>query len=61
MFEQSFLSPQLKRSMIIRNKHGIYELSHKLLERELENLSKKLKLHSIIAQCSVFLPNLKFF
>ena len=26
---QIFISPQVKRSMIISNKHGIYELSHK--------------------------------
>ena len=31
MFEQIFFSPQIKRSVIISNKHGIYELSHKLL------------------------------
>ena len=27
---QIFISPQVKKSMIIRNKHGIYELSNKL-------------------------------
>ena len=26
MFDQVFLSPQVKRSLIISNKHGIYEL-----------------------------------
>ena len=31
MFDQYFLSLQAKRSMIISNKHGIYELPHELL------------------------------
>ena len=30
MFCQIFLSPQVKRSAIISNKHGIYELPHEL-------------------------------
>ena len=30
VFYQIFLSPQLKRSVIISNKHGIYKLPHKL-------------------------------
>ena len=30
MFDQIFLSPQIKRSVIISNKHGIYELPHEL-------------------------------
>ena len=30
MFDQIFLSPQIKRSVIINNKHGIYELPHGL-------------------------------
>ena len=30
MFYQIFLSPQVKRSVIINNKHGIYELPHEL-------------------------------
>ena len=30
MFDQTFLSPKVKQSMIISNKHGIYELSHEL-------------------------------
>ena len=29
MVEQIFLSPQVKRNVIIINKHGMYELSHK--------------------------------
>ena len=31
MFYQIFLSPQVKRCTIIAYKHGIYELSHELL------------------------------
>ena len=30
MFYQIFLSPQVKRSAIISNKQGLYELSHEL-------------------------------
>ena len=30
MFYQIFLSPQVKRIGIIRNKHGVYELPHEL-------------------------------
>ena len=30
MFSQIFLSPKVKQSTIISNKHGIYEFSHKL-------------------------------
>ena len=29
--EQIFFSPQVRQSMIISNKYGIYELPHKLL------------------------------
>ena len=29
--EQIFFLPKVKRSMIISNKHGIYELPHELL------------------------------
>ena len=31
MFQQIFLSPQVKRSVIISKKHGIYELPQELL------------------------------
>ena len=31
MFYQIFLSPQVKRIVIIRNKHDIHELPHELL------------------------------
>ena len=30
MFYEIFLSPQVKRIMIISNKHGIYEFPHEL-------------------------------
>ena len=30
MFDKIFVSPQVKRIVIISNKHGIYELLHKL-------------------------------
>ena len=30
MFEEIFVSPQVKQCMIITYKHGIYELPHKL-------------------------------
>ena len=30
MFYEIFLSPQVKRIVIISNKHGIYELPHEL-------------------------------
>ena len=30
MFYKIFFSPQVKQSMIISNKHGIYELAHEL-------------------------------
>ena len=30
IFDEIFLSPQVKRFLIISNKHGIYELPHEL-------------------------------
>ena len=30
MFDQSFVSPQVKQIVIISNKHGIYELPQEL-------------------------------
>ena len=35
MFYQIFVSPQVKRSTIISNTHGVYELSHELLNLDL--------------------------
>ena len=64
MFYQIFLSPQVKQCAIITNKHGIYELPHKLPNdlrlRKLGNIRKLSKLHRTIAQCSVHLPKWKF-
>ena len=37
MFYEIFLSPQVKRIMIINNKHGIYELPNDLI-RKLGNI-----------------------
>ena len=31
MFQQIFLPPEVERSVIISNKHGIYEMSQELL------------------------------
>ena len=31
MFFQTFLSPKVKRSAIVNNKHGIYELLYELV------------------------------
>ena len=50
MFYQIFLSPQVKRCVIIIYKHGIYELSHEF-PNDLRNISKLSKLHRMIAQC----------
>ena len=44
MFYQIFLSPQVKGSTIISNKHVIQELSNDLRTRILENLEKNLKM-----------------
>ena len=56
MFYQIFLSPKVKRSAIVTYKHGIYKLSHELLNnlrlRILgiwEISGKCLKLHKMIA------------
>ena len=56
MVEQIFLSPQVKGSVIISNKYGIYELPHELPNdlrlndlRKLGNITKISKFHRIIA------------
>ena len=46
MFYQILLSPQVKRWAIITYKHGIYELSHELLNDL--RLRKVSKLHRMI-------------
>ena len=60
MFYQTFFSPQVKRSAIISNKHGIYELPDDLPNdlrlRKLENTRKISKLQGAIAQRPVSLP-----
>ena len=50
MFELMFLSPQVKRSVIISNIHGIYELPHTLrkdLRLELRKLGNIMKISKI--------------
>ena len=53
MFYQIFLSPQVKRWVIIAYKHGIYELPHELPNdlrlRILGNIKKVSKLYRKIA------------
>ena len=55
MFDQIFLSPQVKRSVIISNKHSIYKLPNDARRRnlkdlrELGNIRKASKGHRIIA------------
>ena len=49
MFQQIFLSPQVKRIVIINNKHGIYELPNDLTLRKLGNIEKIPNFHRIIA------------
>ena len=52
MFYQIFLSPQVKRIVIVSNKYGIYELPHELpidlrlreSEKDLEKLENLTKL-----------------
>ena len=52
ILDQIFFTPQVKRSVIITNKHGIYELPHELPSdlrlRKLENNKKISKLHRIV-------------
>ena len=64
MFDKIFVSPQVKRIVIISNKHGIYKLPHELPNdlrlRKLGNVKKTSKLHRIVAWCSALLPKLKF-
>ena len=67
MFNQIFLSPQVKRWTIIPYKHSIYELTHELpggcfahtskkkiyVPRKLRNIKKVSKPHKTIAQWPV--------
>ena len=60
MFDKSLVSLQVKRIVIISNKHGIYELPNNLKLRKLGNIKKTWKLDRIVAMCSIVLPKLKF-
>ena len=64
LFYQIFLSPKGKRTIVISNKHGIYEfpreLQNDLRLRKLGNTKKISIIHRIIAQCSVFLTKQRF-
>ena len=64
VFCQIFLSPQVKRWVIVSYKHGIYELSHELTNnlrlRKLRNIRKWSKLHRMILYCPVSLPKCNF-
>ena len=55
-----FLSPQVKRCVIITYKHGIYELPNDLRLRKLGKIRKVSKPHGMIAQCPAPLPKWKF-
>ena len=50
MFYQNSLSPQVKRSVIITNKHGINELPHKL-----PNDISRLRFDNLDIKFSVFI------
>ena len=49
MVEQIFASLRVKRSVIIGNKHGMYELPNDLGLGKLGNIRKNSKPHRIIA------------
>ena len=56
-FDQIFLSPQEKRSVIVSNKHGVYhKLLHKLLNdlrlRKTRNIRKISKFHRTMCTIS---------
>ena len=57
------ISPQVKRSVIISNKHGIYELRHELPNdlrlTKLGKITKISKLDRIITQRPILPPNQK--
>ena len=63
MSDKNFVSPQMKRIVIIGNKYGIYELPHELsndLRLRTLDIKKISKVHGIIAWCSVLVPKLEF-
>ena len=58
-----FLSPQVKRSVIISNKHDLYELPHELpndLTFRTSGPNSTSEPHRVIAHCPAFLPKSKF-
>ena len=61
MVEQIFLSPQVKKSVIIRNKHCIYDLPHELPNdlrlKKLENNWIVSKLHILLPSAQCFYQN----
>ena len=40
MFYQIFLSPQVKQSLIISNKQGVYQLPHSRIAKQLKKIRK---------------------
>ena len=59
MFDQIFLSQQVKPSDITSNKHDINVLPHELSNndlRKVKNIRKIPKLNKIIVEWSVFFP-----
>ena len=54
-FDQIFLSLKMKGSVIISNKHGIFELPHEFSNNL--RLRKISKIYRVIAQGSVYLTN----
>ena len=58
IFDQSFLSPKVKQSVIISNKHGNYNLSHELSNADVKNCQylhfhMKIILVLAVTQCPV--------
>ena len=59
MFDQIFVSPQVKQIVTVSNKHGIYELSHELpndLRLKFGNIMKLSKTYRMITLCPFSLP-----
>ena len=68
MFYQFFLSPQVKRSVIISNKHGVHELPHELpdnlklrISGNKENLGKSQNLLELQTSAKTISQNEIFF
>ena len=63
---QIFFSQQVERSVIISNKHGIYELPHELpnhfiLRKDQENLKTSYKYNLVPSLSLKFFPVLRYF